>query len=273
MATIQLGKIKQVWRGTWSSSPNPAYSVDDLVAYTDGGITSTYIAVSTPGSQVPSSSGSVQSNWNLVAKGVADPIPTQSSSTAGKVLKSDGTNVSWGTGGGLALISSGTVSSSSTSFSIENCFTNTYKFYKLMFSYAAESWMKFRFIDGSNNATVSAAGYYFAGSWYRRDAGGSHDVGQFGYFNQNYMTAGYIGTGQANQPQFGEYQFFQPNDSNYKPQFWGSAASKHGNHTKRCDVTGSYDSAFSATGLTLFVDNGSYPMTSSNFQYALYGFN
>ena len=98
MATIQLGKIKQVWRGTWSSSPNPAYSVDDLVAYTDGGITSTYIAVSTPGSQVPSSSGSVQSNWNLVAKGVADPIPAQSSSTNGKVLTSDGSSASWGTG-------------------------------------------------------------------------------------------------------------------------------------------------------------------------------
>ena len=87
------------------------------------------------------------------------------------------------------------------------------------------------------------------------------------------MSAGYIGNGQANQPQFGEYQFFQPNDSSYKPQFWGSAASKFGNHTKRCDVTGSYDSAFSATGLTLFVDNGSYPMTSTNFKYAMYGFN
>ena len=89
MATIQLGKIKQVWRGTWSSSPNPAYSVDDLVAYTDSGITSTYIAVSTPGSQVPSSSGSVQSNWNLVAKGVVDPIPSQSGNS-GKALITDG---------------------------------------------------------------------------------------------------------------------------------------------------------------------------------------
>ena len=96
MATIQLGKIKQVWRGTWSSSPNPAYSVDDLVAYTDGGITSTYIAVSTPGSQVPSSSGSVQSNWNLVAKGVADPIPSQSGNS-GKFLTTNGSATSWAT--------------------------------------------------------------------------------------------------------------------------------------------------------------------------------
>ena len=103
MATLDLGKIKQVWRGTWSSSPNPAYSVDDLVEYTDGGITSTYIAVSTPGSQVPSSSGSVQSNWNIVAKGVADPIPTQSGQS-GKFLKTDGSSLSFDDAGGGKLL-------------------------------------------------------------------------------------------------------------------------------------------------------------------------
>ena len=94
MATIQLGKIKQVWRGTWSSSPNPAYSVDDLVEYTDGGITSTYIATATPGSQAPSTGGTVGSNWDLVAKGVADPIPSQSGN-AGKILETDGSSLSF----------------------------------------------------------------------------------------------------------------------------------------------------------------------------------
>ena len=34
----------------------------------------------------------------MVAKGVADPVPSQSSSTNGKVLKSDGTTASWGSG-------------------------------------------------------------------------------------------------------------------------------------------------------------------------------
>lgn len=122
MATIDLGKIKQVWRGTWSSSPNPAYSVDDLVAYTDSGITSTYIAVSTPGSQVPSSSGSVQSNWNLVAKGVVDPIPSQSGNS-GKALITDGTNASWGTAGKLLNIYSThpTNSTNTTSSSFQDC--------------------------------------------------------------------------------------------------------------------------------------------------------
>ena len=41
MATIDLGKIKQVWRGTYNNGT--AYVVDDLVEYTDSGILSTYI--------------------------------------------------------------------------------------------------------------------------------------------------------------------------------------------------------------------------------------
>ena len=92
MATIDLGKIKLVWKGTYNNST--AYTVDDLVEYTDTGVTSTYIAVSTPGSQVPSSGGSVQSNWNLVAKGVADPVPAQNTHS-GKFLTTNGTTASW----------------------------------------------------------------------------------------------------------------------------------------------------------------------------------
>ena len=95
MATIQLGKIKQVWRSTWSASPNPAYSIDDLVEYTDGGVTSTYIATAVPGSQAPSTGGTVGSAWDLVAKGVADPIPTQNSGTNGKILQSNGSALSF----------------------------------------------------------------------------------------------------------------------------------------------------------------------------------
>ena len=104
MATIQLGKIKQVWRGTWSSSPNPAYSIDDLVEYTDGGVTSSYIATAVPGSQAPSTGGTVGSAWDLVAKGVANPIPTQNSGTNGKFLKSDGSSLSFDTAGKILQI-------------------------------------------------------------------------------------------------------------------------------------------------------------------------
>ena len=41
MATIDLGKIKMVWRGTYAGGT--AYVPDDVVEYTDTAITSTYI--------------------------------------------------------------------------------------------------------------------------------------------------------------------------------------------------------------------------------------
>ena len=95
MATLDLGKIKQVWRGTYNNST--AYVVDDLVAYTDSGITSTYICVANSTGNAPSSGGTAHASWNYVAKGVADPIPTQSGQS-GKVLTTNGSAVSWGTG-------------------------------------------------------------------------------------------------------------------------------------------------------------------------------
>ena len=266
MATIDLGKIKQVWRGTYNNGT--AYVVDDLVSYTDGGVTSTYICVANSTGNAPSSSGTAHASWNYVAKGVADPIPSQSGN-AGKVLKTDGSSLSFGTGGGLALITSGTVGSNVTSFTVDNCFTNDYDFYKLVYTYASSSWMKMRYVnsDGSIN---SAAGYYFAGSWYRRDAGGSHDVGQFGEFNQTYVPLGYF-DGQSYQPSFGEFNFLDPKNSNYRTQYWGTCASKYSNHTKRTDLVGSYDSPAEARGFQFFVDNGSYPMTPTNFHFRLYG--
>lgn len=93
MATIDLGKIKQVWRGTYNNGT--AYTVDDLVAYTDSGILSTYICVANSTGNAPSSSGTAHASWNYVSKGVADPIPSQSGQ-AGKFLTTNGSAVSFG---------------------------------------------------------------------------------------------------------------------------------------------------------------------------------
>ena len=94
MATIDLGKIKQVWRGTYNNGT--AYTVDDLVEYTDSGITSTYICVANSTGNAPSSSGTAHASWNYVAKGVADPVPSQSGES-GKFLTTNGSAASWAT--------------------------------------------------------------------------------------------------------------------------------------------------------------------------------
>ena len=97
MATIDLGKIKLVWRGTYNNST--AYTVDDVVEYTDSNITSTYICVANSTGNAPSSSGTPHASWNYMAKGVVDPIPNQSGN-AGKFLKTDGSStLSWANAG------------------------------------------------------------------------------------------------------------------------------------------------------------------------------
>lgn len=93
MATIDLGKIKLVWKGTYNNST--AYTVDDLVEYTDTGITSTYICVANSTGNAPSSGGSAHASWNYLAKGVADPIPVQGGNS-GKFLTTNGSAASWG---------------------------------------------------------------------------------------------------------------------------------------------------------------------------------
>ena len=69
MATIDLGKIKLVWRGTYNNST--AYVVDDLVAFTDSGVLSAYICVANSTGNNPSSGGTAHASWNYVAQGTA----------------------------------------------------------------------------------------------------------------------------------------------------------------------------------------------------------
>ena len=61
MATIDLGKIKLVWRGAYNNST--AYTVDDVVQHTDGGITSSFICTTNSTGNAPSTGGSVHGSW------------------------------------------------------------------------------------------------------------------------------------------------------------------------------------------------------------------
>ena len=93
MATIDLGKIKQVFRGTYNNAT--AYVPDDLVVFTDTGITSTYICTTASTGNNPSSGGTAHANWAYIAKGVVDPVPSQSGQS-GKFLTTNGSALSFG---------------------------------------------------------------------------------------------------------------------------------------------------------------------------------
>ena len=131
MATIDLGKIKQVFRGTYNNAT--AYVPDDLVVFTDGSVTSTYICTTATTGNNPSSGGTAHANWAYVAKGQAtSPTTTQGDlivrgasaderlaiGAAGKVLKvnSSANGFEFGAGGGLIQ----TVSTAKTNTFVTN---------------------------------------------------------------------------------------------------------------------------------------------------------
>lgn len=67
--TIDVGKIKLTWQGTWGTTTT--YEPDDLVYYTVNNDTSSYIAISTSTNQAPKSATGVvtETYWNTVAVG------------------------------------------------------------------------------------------------------------------------------------------------------------------------------------------------------------
>ena len=102
MATLDLGKIKLVNKNTWDT--NTTYTADDIVQYTDNGILSTYICVvASSQGHTPSTNGTTHASWNFLAKGIADPIPTQTGNS-GKILGTNGNALSWVTDQGGKLV-------------------------------------------------------------------------------------------------------------------------------------------------------------------------
>ena len=177
MATIDLGKIKLVWRGTYAGGT--AYTVDDVVQHTDGGITSSFICTTNSTGNAPSTGGSVHGSWAYLAKGAAGSVLT----TQGDVLYRDGsgdqrlakgtasqvltmnsgaTAPEWAAaaGGATAVVASGTISGSPSEIIHDGIFTSAYKFYELFIADLHSSSNANILLQMRNsNATVSTANY------------------------------------------------------------------------------------------------------------------
>ncbi len=208
MATIDLGKISFVNKGTWSSST--AYTERDVVQYTDNGILSSYVAVANSTNQVPSTSGTVNSsNWNFLAKGGAsgdsfglsnNQIPLKDNSgnlgglsigTAGQVLKvnSNANGYEFGAAGGSSdiveigsAIVSGQSSGSVTDINIQPTYDSSlYYMYKVVGwidTHSADA-LRCRLLDTSGNP-VTTSSYKFIKHWAKQTtvSGGGSVGGQ-----------------------------------------------------------------------------------------------
>ena len=119
MATIDLGKIKFKWQGTYAGGT--AYVPDDVVYYVDGSVGSSYMCVANTTGNAPSSGGTLHASWQYLAKGQAtSPTTTQGDvivrgasadarlaiGSAGQVLKvnSSANGLEYGVGGGITQV-------------------------------------------------------------------------------------------------------------------------------------------------------------------------
>jgi len=145
MATIDLGKIKFNWRGDYDA--NTSYVPDDVVAYADGSVTSSYMCIAATTNNAPSSGGTAHASWEFLAKGQAtSPTTTQGDlivrgasaderlaiGAAGKALKvnSSGNGLEYGNGGGLIQtrfksITTATTINTATTYVTPTGFTHT----------------------------------------------------------------------------------------------------------------------------------------------------
>ena len=145
MATIDLGKIKFNWRGDYDA--NASYVPDDVVAYADGSVTSSYMCIAATTNNAPSSGGTAHASWEFLAKGQAtSPTTTQGDlivrgasaderlaiGAAGKALKvnSSGNGLEYGNGGGLIQtrfksITTATTINTATTYVTPTGFTHT----------------------------------------------------------------------------------------------------------------------------------------------------
>ena len=164
MATIDLGKIKQVFRGTYNNAT--AYVPDDLVTFTDTGITSTYICTTASTGNNPSSGGTAHANWAYIAKGVADPIPSQSGQS-GKFLTTNGSALSFGTVADPRTVSAVTDTDSGSQYYAFTGLDTTMKRFDVIIKSASNSGSNELLIQLGNSGGYATSGYQCAAGYHR----------------------------------------------------------------------------------------------------------
>ena len=205
MATIDLGKIKLVWRGTYSGGT--AYTVDDVVQHTDSGLTSSFICTTASTGNAPSTGGTVHGSWAYLAKGgVAGTDVGTTITTQGDILYRDGSGLQrlakpasnkmlQNTSGGVLSwesVSSDVVRLATDSFSsdvssvtVDNVFSDTYHWYRIVFYIMSTAALQPQLYFLDTSGSVQGSDYSYSG-WQAAQSSGSSSSGNAGHWSRNY---------------------------------------------------------------------------------------
>lgn len=293
MATVNLGRIKPVFRGAYDNSTS--YVVDDIVTFGN----ETFIAIQ-------AGSGNATSNasyWTkLAAKGtdgtdVSTTLTTQgdilyrdgsglqrlAAGTSGQVLQTGGSgaNPSWTTmSSDVVKLGSGTFSGNTATIDVNGYFTSDYRIYKLFISNMRPQNNsvnpRWRVLHSGNPVTSSIYRNHID-HWYGSNTSPTENVHTSSSYPENFFFVG--GTNSTEDsvnngtPTASEMLIFDPLNTTEGKQFlWQThtheSGSSHSGQLNGWHGIGSLDDTTALSGLTFYFSSGN--IKTMNWQ--LYGF-
>ena len=305
MATVNLGRIKPVFRGAYDNST--AYVIDDIV--TSGN--ETFIAIAATQGNATSDA----SKWTkLAAKGadgtdgtdVGTTLTTQgdilyrdgsglqrlAKGTQGYVLKQGANDPEWGAAPSGDCVKISTVNAAGAAdIYMDNVFTDTYKYYRLVYgnlkfsSHTNGAWLRIGFRTGGASGANHGGTYYQKHMEQYNTEGattantGGHQSDSVGVQIQNTWNLQTDGSPSATSSNTtyapyrgsGMLDFFYPTQDNYKPNFIHKVQWNDNGHVGYSNGIGYNSSKITSGGITGLRINCEGHNIASGF-FTLYAF-
>ena len=283
MATVNLGRLKPVFKGAYNSGT--AYVIDDIVTYAN----ETYINIQAGTNQQPNTATGY---WTkLAAKGTDGTDVGATLTTQGDILYRDGSGLqrlAKGTASQELRMNSGATAPewhtpaaastdiervvsgafSGTELIIDNCFTTAYEIYELhLYNIKCSAYHRLQWrTGGASGSTQSGSHYRYLTRYFFRVSGSASDTGENHWSDSSFRIA-YDGSGTG-----GDYghnhvlTISEPTKAN-RTSFIGLRNQVSSGSTGFATSGGYYNSNDVVTGFRFYSNSGS----SFTVDYALYG--
>ena len=263
MATIDIGKIKPVFRGTYDNST--AYVLDDIVYYNG----SSYVAKTSTTGNLPTDT----TKWNILASGSGGIWDsTLSIGSAGQVVKvSSGGALEFGAvESNVVKLASGTISSGVSALELDH-FSSTYNLYKMeVINFRPSSSANLRVRVRSGGSNDNSSYYDYITNHGMVNSGSSTSFNNHGEWDSSHW--GINGSNDTSSHSLrgcsSTITFYDPNSGLVKQAIWNTANETNSGQIEVFNGMGNVASTTQYTGFSIYFDG----TTIVSGKYILYGF-